>query len=417
MKNEIDLESFLHDEALDRFLRYVQVDTNSNDESNNMPSSEGQRELALILKSALEEMGITEAGIDGHGYLYARLPASPGAGGTPVSFMSHLDTSSSVSGKNVKAVIHKNYDGGVIRYEDDRELALSPSDSPELLEFVGKDIITASGKTLLGADDKAGLAEIMAGLAALKKFTGLRHPELRICFTPDEEIGRGTDRIDVSKLGKICYTFDGGMIGELETECFDARGATVVFHGLNVHPGYAKGKMINAAAAASRFFSALPERETPERTEGREGFFHLLGILGDESEATLRFIIRDFESSRNDARADLLESLKKEFLARYPGLKITLNVSAQYRNMREVLDANPSAAQKAMRAMEMAGIKIRRTAIRGGTDGARLSFMGIPTPNIFVGGLLFHSKKEWIPVVAFEKAAMVMINLCSLWAE
>ncbi|MCX7943372.1 MAG: peptidase T [Deltaproteobacteria bacterium] len=407
---------FIRRDALERFLRYVKIHTTSSEESGTNPSSKNQFELANLLREELLSIGV-EAIVDEFCYLYATLPASDGVKSHPISFMAHLDTSPAVSGENVKPVIHKNYDGGEIRFVDDPNLVLSPKDSPELLEFVGQDIITASGTTLLGADDKAGIAIIMTMVAAFKKFPQLIHPEIRVCFTPDEEIGAGTAKIDISKLGKVCYTFDGGMIGEIENECFDAMGVKVRFIGLNVHPGYAKGKMINAAGIAARFYAMIPEYETPERTENREGFFHLLKMNGDESEATLQFIIRDFEHSRNEKRVELLRSLKDFFEKKYCGLKIDIEVKEQYRNFKEVLDKTPEVTEFAIRAIEMAGIKPIRKAIRGGTDGARLSFMGIPTPNVFAGGLLFHSKKEWIPVVAFEKAVEVGINICKLWAE
>lgn len=416
MKLTSEMLRFIREDALDRFLRYVKINTTSNEESNTNPSSKNQFELANLLRDELLAMGIN-ATVDEYCYLYATLPASDGVSNTPLSFIAHLDTSPAVSGENVKPIIHRNYNGGEIRFPDDPNLILSPQDSPELLEFVGQDIITASGTTLLGADDKAGIAEIMTMLAAFKKFSQLKHPELRICFTPDEEIGAGTAKIDINKLGKVGYTFDGGMIGEIENECFDAMGAKIKFTGLNVHPGYAKNKMINAGAIAARFFSMLPEYETPERTEQREGFFHLLKIGGDESESTLQFIIRDFDHSKNEKRIELLNSLKDFFEKKYPGLKIDIEIKEQYRNFKEVLDKTPEVTDFAIKAIEMAGIRPIRKAIRGGTDGARLSFMGIPTPNVFAGGLLFHSKKEWIPVLAFEKAVEVGINICNLWAE
>ncbi len=416
MKLTAEMLEFIKKDALERFLRYVKINTTSNEESGTNPSSKNQFELTNLLKDELRSLGV-DVVVDEFCYLYATLPASDGVKAPPISFIAHIDTSPAVSGENVKPVIHRNYNGGEIRFPDDPGLVLSPKDSPELLEFIGQDIITASGTTLLGADDKAGIAAIMTMAAVFKKFSQLKHPEIRICFTPDEEIGAGTAKIDISKLGKIGYTFDGGMIGEIENECFDAMGAKIKFTGLNVHPGYAKNKMINAAGIAARFYAMLPEYETPERTEVREGFFHLLKISGDESEAVLQFIIRDFEHARNEKRAELLNSLKDFFEKKYPGLKIDVEIKEQYRNFKEVLDKTPEVTDFAIKAIEMAGIKPIRRAIRGGTDGARLSFMGIPTPNVFAGGLLFHSKKEWIPVVAFEKAVEVGINICSLWAE
>ncbi len=416
MKLTNEIMEFVRKDSLERFLRYVKINTTSNEESGTNPSSKNQFALANLLKEELISIGV-DAIVDEFCYLYATLPASKGAESKPaISLIAHLDTSPAVSGENVKPIIHKSYNGGEIRFPDEPGLILSPKDSPELLEFTGQDIITASGNTLLGADDKAGIAEIITLIATFKRFNELKHPEIKICFTPDEEIGSGTAKIDISKLGKVAYTFDGGMIGEIENECFDAMGAKIKFTGLNVHPGYAKNKMINASGIAARFYAMIPEYETPERTEGREGFFHLLKISGDESEALLQFIIRDFEHNRNEKRRELLNSLKDFFEKRYPGLKIEIEIKEQYRNFKEVLDKTPQVTDFAIKAIEDAGIKPIRRAIRGGTDGARLSFMGIPTPNIFAGGLLFHSKKEWIPVLALEKAVEVGINLCELWA-
>jgi tripeptide aminopeptidase len=410
-----EMKKFLREDALRRFLAYVKIDTTSSEESGKNPSTQSQFALAEVLKKELLELGLADVELDEFCYVYGTLPATSGSTGPAVGFMAHLDTSPAVPGDNVNPVIHKNYDGGAIKFADDPDLTLSPADSPELLAFKGEDIITSSGRTLLGADDKAGIAEIMAGLAALNKYPELKHPELRICFTPDEEIGGGTAKIRTEKLGKACYTFDGGVVGELETECFDARGAKIRFTGLNVHPGYAKDRMVNAGAIAARFLASLPEWQTPERTEGREGFFHLTRISGDESEAALQFIIRDFEAEKNNGRIALLESMRDMFLKRYPGLKIDLEIKEQYRNMREVLERHGEVDGMAQKAMEEMGVGVLRKAIRGGTDGARLSFMGVPTPNLFAGGLLFHSRKEWIPVTALEKAAELFVTLCGLW--
>jgi len=411
-----DIIEFVRKDALERFMRYARIYTTSNEESSTNPSSDNQFALANLLRDELKSMGVA-AEVDEFCYLYAVLPASEGVKSPAISLIAHLDTSPAVSGENVKPIIHKSYNGGEIRFPDDPDLVLTPADSPELLQFVGKDIITASGTTLLGADDKAGIAEIMTLIATFVKHPELKHPEIKVCFTPDEEIGAGTAKIDTNKLGKIGYTFDGGMIGEIENECFDAMGVKIKFTGLNVHPGYAKNKMLNAAGIAARFYAMLPEYETPEHTENREGFYHLLKISGDESEATLQFIIRDFVHKNNEHRVETLNALKVFFEKKYVGLKIEIEAKEQYRNFKEVLDKQPEVTDFAIKAIELAGIKPIQKAIRGGTDGARLSFMGIPTPNIFAGGLLFHSKKEWIPIEAFEKAVEVGINLCRLWAE
>ena len=411
-----EIRVFLADRALNNFLRYVKIDTTSSEESGTHPSSKGQWDLAKLLVEELKELGINDAHVDEFCYVYATVPASDGVNAPAITFCSHMDTSPAESGKDVKPIIRKNYDGGEIKFPDAKDLVLSPKDSPELKMFIGEDIITASGKTLLGADDKAGIAEIMAAIAAFQKYPNLKHPELKICFTPDEEIGEGTYNINLKKLGKYGYTMDGGMIGEIEEECFDAFGVSFVFHGINVHPGYAKNRMVNAASIAARFISDIPESETPEHTEKMEGFYHLTGFKGDENEACFGFILRDFRKEKNLERIEYLKKLKALYEHKYPGLKIDMEVKDQYNNMIEVLKKYPEVIDKAEKAVEMAGLKVHKNAIRGGTDGARLSFMGMPTPNIFTGGMLFHSKKEWIPVSALEKGAEVVVLLASLWS-
>jgi len=317
----------------------------------------------------------------------------------------------------VEPILRENYDGGPLKFPKNPDLVLTPEEEPELLIFRGDTLITAAGDTLLGADDKAGIAEIMAALAAFVRFPTLPHPELRIVFTPDEEIGRGTDGIDLSRLGTYGYTMDGGLVGELEDECFNAHKAVLLFKGRNIHPGYAKGKMINAASVAARFIAALPEAESPEHTEKREGFFHMVELKGDENEARATLIIRDFEAAGNERRLELLRRQVAAFEVRYPGLQIAPTFTEQYRNMNEVLSKHPSLVEKAQRAMSAAGVEVIRKAIRGGTDGARLCFMGMPTPNLFAGGMRFHSKTEWIPVSALTKASETILHLCRLWAE
>jgi tripeptide aminopeptidase len=412
-----NLAEFLRREAVKRFCRYVTVNTASSEDSATSPSTPAQLDLARILASELEDLGLSPVTLDEHGYVYATLPASPGAAGGPLTLLAHLDTSPSESGENVRPALHENYDGGPITFADDPTLVLSPEDSPELLRFRGETIITASGKTLLGADDKAGIAEIMSVLAAFSHFPELSRPELIIVFTPDEEIGRGTEHIDVHKLGQVGYTVDGGMIGEIDVECFHALRAVVEFRGMNVHPGYAKNRMINAGHIAARFAASLPEFEAPEHTEGREGFFHLTGLEGDENRAILKFILRDFDDNTNRRRVELLERLRDAFEIGYPGLGIELSVTEQYRNMNEVLNRHPDIAALAEQAMTMAGVEPMRKFIRGGTDGARLCFMGLPTPNLFTGGMLPHSRKEWIAVPALQKACEALANLCALYAE
>lgn len=407
----------IRDDVLARFLRYVRVHTTSDEDSGTHPSSARQMDLARMLRAELEAMGALDVELDEHGYVYARLDPTPGARGPEIGFLAHLDTSPSVPGEGVIPLVRKGYDGGVLTYPDDPQLRLDPRDSPELLEFVGDDIVTASGTTLLGADDKAGVAEIMAAVAVLTSNPALPRPGIRICFTPDEEIGAGTAKIRVEKLGKLAYTLDGGLLGELETECFDARGVRVRFQGRNVHPGYAKEQMVNAGAIAARFFASLPEWQSPERATGREGFYHLTKITGDETRAEIAFIVRDFDADVNDARVALLESQAAYFRTRYPGLGVEVEAREQYRNMREVLDRHPEVVEAARHAMEAAGIRIHPRAIRGGTDGSRLCFLGLPTPNLFAGGLLFHSTREWVPVSALVKATEVIVRLASLWKD
>jgi len=406
----------LKENALSYFLKYAAMNSRSNPDSDSYPSSDCQLELGRVIVEDLLKLGLSDAYRDKYGYVYATVPASVGLNNEPISFIAHMDTSPSEPGDGVRPVIHKNFQGKTILYEDDPELSLNPADSPELLKFIGEDIITASGKTLLGADDKAGIAAIMSAAALMLKHPEYSHPEIRICFTPDEEVGRGVDKIDISKLGKIAYTIDGGELGELEAECFDAWSAHISFKGRNVHPGSAKNVMLNAGAIAARFTADIPEWQTPEHTEKREGFYHLTDISGDENAAELSFILRDFELAINEQKMKFLESLIAAYQQKYPGLEVTHRFSHSYQNMYHILEKHPEIIEKAASAMEAVGIKVLRNAIRGGTDGARLCYMGIPTPNIFSGGLMYHSRREWIPVIALQKAAEVIVKLAELYA-
>ena len=412
-----EIQSFLQNEALTRFLRYVKVYTTSDESTGTTPSSARQFDLAKLIEAELKELGLKNVVLDEFCYLYATLPASKGVQGTPIGFLSHLDTSPAVSGENVKPIFHEKYDGSSISFPDDPDLKLTVQDSPELKHCIGDTIITASGTTLLGADDKAGIAEIMAALAAMIKFPELKHGEIRICFTPDEEVGMGTAKINLDKLPKYCYTIDGGEPGEIEAECFDAWGATITFKGISVHPGFAKDKMINAATVCARFLATMPEYETPEHTELREGFFHITGISGSEEEATAKMIIRDFLVPNNERRMDYLRKLKEYFEFKHPGLKIDIEFKHQYENMWTVMEKHPESVELVKKAIETAGLPIRPRAIRGGTDGSRLSLMGHPTPNIFDGGMLFHSRKEWIAKSSLQKAAETVVHLAELWAQ
>ncbi len=411
----ITCENQIKESVVERFIRYAKVYTTSDENGIKNPTSNNQYDLAELLKEELIALGLINVEVDDCCYVYATLPASKNVNGTPISFISHMDTSPAVTGENVKPIIHKNYKGDDLTYPDDETLTLSPKECPYLLDYIGDDIITASGISLLGADDKAGIAEIMTALEILINSDDIQHPELRICFTPDEEVGRGADSIDVNKLGKYAYTIDGGQIGELEDECFNAHGVEIVFTGKNVHPGSAKNLLINACKIASEFVTSLPANESPEHTEKREGFYHLSSISGNESQAKASLIIRDFDAAKNKSRIDFINSLQETFLIKYPGLIIDVTVKESYRNMNEVLKEVPQVVEKASNAMKDFDIKVLRTPIRGGTDGARLSFMGLPTPNIFTGGFLFHSKKEWIPVSSMVKAVQVIVRLAESW--
>ncbi len=411
------LQDLLLEEARERFFRYVRVDTQSDPESCAHPSSRGQWTLARMLAGELESLGLQDVMISPTSFVYARLPATRGVSGPRLVLCAHMDTSPSESGRDVVPACHPGYDGGGIRFDQDPGLVLSPALSPELASCLGQTIITASGTTLLGADDKAGIAEIMAALAALHRMDDLPHPELRIVFTPDEEIGQGTDGIDPERLGDAGYTVDGGFPGSIEAECFNAHRVCVRFIGRNVHPGYAKDRMINAAALAARYGAALPEDETPEHTEGRQGFFHLMGMEGRENEASLRLLVRDFEVEENVRRISCLKDLARDFEERHPGLVVDVDVEEQYRNMREVIDAHPLVIRGARQAVRAAGLEPRMEPIRGGTDGARLSFMGMPCPNLFSGAMMPHSRFEWISETALLQAAETIVHLCRFWAE
>lgn len=412
------VEEFLQEDALRRFLKYVQIWSTSDDESESFPSTKNQIEFGKVLVEELKEIGFTDITHDKFGYIYATLPASTGLEKVQnIALIAHLDTSYSVNGKDVKPVIHENYDGGVITFAENKDLTLSPEDSPQLEEYIGLDLITSKGDTLLGADDKAGIAEILAACAAWQKFSEIKHGPITVCFFPDEELGKGTDHINLEMLPEIGYTLDGDEMGQLEYECFDAWKATFTFHGMNVHPGYAKDLMINALEISTRFLSDLPESETPENTKEKDGFFHLYKMNGTPERASGVMIIRDFEMKNNQRRMEYLKQLKSTYQVRYPGLKIELEFEHQYENMYNYLKKEEKVVDLAKKAIVNAGLEFKNKPIRGGTDGARLSAMGVPTPNIFTGGLLFHSKKEFIPKLALRKASEVIIHLAELWVK
>ncbi|MFX0031269.1 MAG: peptidase T [Candidatus Hodarchaeota archaeon] len=414
-----EIRDFLLKEALERFLKYVKVWTTSDVNSTSFPSTKNQFELGKILVEELKQLGLKNVTLDDLGFVYASLNPSEGFEKTPaIGLLAHLDTSSAVSGKDVKPVIHRNYDGGDIKFSKNKDLSLTTNDSVNLTNYIGLDIVTSEGDTLLGADDKAGIAEIMAACAAWKKYPQLKHGTIVVCFSPDEETGKQAIlRADKKKLPKICYTIDGGEMGQLEFECFDAWLAIINFKGLSVHTGDAKDKMINAIHIACRFLTELPEFESPEHTEGREGFFHITQLAGNSEEASVRILIRDFELEGNERRMNYLKTLNDLFENRYPGLKIDLHFKHQYENMLRYVEKEQKVINLAKKAIELAGLEVKINSIRGGTDGASLSANGIPTPNIFTGGELFHSRKEFIPTLALQKAIETIIHLAELWTK
>lgn len=405
---------------LGRFLRYVQIDTQSDASSKTIPSTEKQKDLGRVLVEELQEMGIDDAHLDEFGYIYATIPANTDKPNVPVlCFCSHMDTSPDCSGKDVRPIIHRNYDGSDIVLPDDSTVVLRPKDHPNLQEQIGNDIITASGLTLLGADNKAGLAEIMDAAHYLMTHPEVKHGKIRILFTPDEEIGRGVDKVDMEKLGAdYGYTIDGEKRGSLEDETFSADAVTIDIRGVSIHPGFAKGKMESALKIAAGIVAALPKDSlSPETTEGKEGFIHPISLSGGAELARIEFIIRDFTDEMLERHESTLRNIMNEVLKGYPNSRANFKVTEQYRNMKKVLDEHPQVVENAMEAMRRAGIKPLRSSIRGGTDGSRLSFMGLPCPNIFAGEHAFHSREEWVSVQDMEKAVETIIQLAMVWEE
>lgn len=411
-----EIQEFLLNDVKERFLHYVTYDTQSDENTGTHPSTEKQFDLAKELAKELKELGLNNVTLDEFCYVYADLPATKGyEKSQAIGLVAHLDTSPAECGKGVKPIIHENYDGSPIKYPKNSEIVLSVKDSPELEKFIGMDIVTSSGDTLLGADDKAGIAAIMTACATWQKYLKLDHGPITICFTPDEEIGHGTTNIKMDRLPKFCYTFDGGEMGELEIECFDAWKASLNFKGISVHPGYSKNLMVNAIEIASRYISQIPEGETPQHTEKREGFYHIYNLKGDCVNAKAIFILRDFDKKKNEKRMNYMKSLAKVFEQRYPGLKIEIKFEHSYENMIVYLQKFPEVIEKARKAIQQTGLQVNETLIRGGTDGARLSARGIPTPNLFAGGILFHSLKEYIPIQGLQKAAETILYLGINW--
>ncbi len=401
----------------DRFLKYVTFDTKSSEETGTTPSTPGQRVFAEALVKELEALGLEDISIDEHSYVMATLPANTDCEETPViGFIAHLDTSPDMSGKDVNPRI-VSYQGGDIILNKEDNVVLSPAMFPELNDYVGQELIVTDGKTLLGADDKAGVAAIMGAMQYLKEHPEIKHGKIRIGFTPDEEIGQGADHFDVAKFAcQWGYTIDGGQIGELEFENFNAAGAKIIFKGLNVHPGYAKDKMVNASLLALDFASWLPSAQRPENTTGYEGFFHLTNMTGSVEEATLSYIVRDHDRNLFEQKKQLLQLLVDRMNGMHPE-STRLEIRDQYYNMREVVEPQKHIIDIAFEAMTAVGVKPLVKPIRGGTDGARLSFMGLPCPNIFAGGLNFHGRYEFLPVKSLEKSMETIIKITELTAQ
>ena len=398
---------------VERFLKYVSFDTQSAEDSETTPSTEKQWILARYLKEELEGIGLTEVEIDEHAYVYATLPANTDKPLPTVGFIAHMDTSPDCSGKDVKPRIVKDYDGGDIVLDEAAGIVTSPKKFPELLDHVGEDIIVTDGHTLLGADDKAGIAEIVQAMAYLIAHPEIKHGRIRVGFNPDEEIGLGAHRFNVEKFGcDFAYTMDGGELGELEFENFNAASAKVEVTGVSVHPGYAKNKMVNAARVATEYASLMPAAETPERTAEYEGFYHLLGMSGNVEKATLTYIIRDHSRARFEERKEYAAAVGELLNKKYGAGTVKVTLSDQYYNMREKVEPVMHIIDTALDAMKDCGIQPRVRAIRGGTDGAQLSFKGLPCPNIFAGGLNFHGPHEFLPIPSLEKASMVVVKIC-----
>ncbi len=404
--------------VVDRFLDYVKFDTQSDELTNLTPSTPGQMIFAQHLEKELKAMGLQDISLDDNGYLMATLPANTDASGVPtVGFIAHLDTSPDMSGRHVTPRIVQNYDGNPIVLNAEKNIILSPEEFPELLHYVGQDLIVTDGNTLLGADDKAGIAEIITAVDYLMKHPEIKHGPIRIAFNPDEEIGKGAHKFDVERFGADwAYTMDGGEIGELEYENFNAAVARVTFTGRNVHPGYAKHKMINSIRIANQFAIMLPRWETPEHTEGYEGFYHLVGIEGTVEKTTLTYIIRDHDRDRFERRKKELEHLTRKVNNEFPGVA-SLEISDQYYNMREKIEPVKHIIDIAIEAMKQADVEPKVVPIRGGTDGAQLSFKGLPCPNIFAGGLNFHGRYEFVPIPSMEKASQVIVEIARIVAN
>jgi len=403
----------------ERFIRYVQIDTQSDPQSKSHPSTEKQKDLGRLLVGELREAGLGDAEIDDFGYVYATLPANSDKPVPVICLCAHMDTAPDCTGQGVKPIVHLNYDGGDLVLPDDPTQVISPREHPYLATRKGDDIITASGTTLLGADDKAGVAVIMDTIYFLTQHPEIRHGKIRVLFTPDEEIGRGVDKLDMGRLGAdFGYTLDAGERGTLEDETFSADAMTITFHGVSAHPGYAKDKLVNALKVAAYFVDSLPKDEwSPETTEGRYGFVHPVRFSGIAEKAVVEFIVRDFVTARLGAYEEHLRSKVEDTLAAWPGAKTEIVVKEQYRNMKEILDQHPTVSEYAMEAIRRAGLTGHRSSARGGTDGSRLSFMGLPCPNLFTGEMAFHGKHEYVSIQDMQKGVETVVHLVGLWEE
>jgi tripeptide aminopeptidase len=403
----------------ERFLRYVQIDTQSDPQSQNHPSTEKQKDLGRLLVQELLQTGLSDAALDEFGYVYASLPARSDKPVPVICLCAHMDTAPDCTGQGVKPIIHRNYDGGDLVLPDDPAQVISPRDHPYLASRKGDDIITASGTTLLGADDKAGVAVIMDMVDFFRQHPEIPHGTIRILFTPDEEIGRGVNKLDMAKLGAdFGYTLDAGERGALEDETFSADAFTVTFHGVSAHPGYAKDKMVNALKVATHFIGSLPKDEwSPETTDGRYGFVHPVRMSGIAEKAVVEFIVRDFVTARLAAYEGALRNRLEDTLAAWPGATAEVVVTEQYRNMKEILDQHPQVSDYAAEAIRRAGLTVHQSSARGGTDGSRLSFMGLPCPNIFTGEMAFHGKHEYVSIQDMQKSVETLVHLAMVWEE
>lgn len=408
----------LHNTLQNRFLKYVTIDTQSDPDSLTVPSTQKQKSLGRLLVAELFEIGLKDAHLDEYGYVYATIPANTTKEVPVICFCSHMDTSPDCNGTDVKPIIHKNYQGQDLVLPDDPAVVIRLKEHHDLQHQIGNDVITASGTTLLGADNKAGLAAIVEACQQLIDHPEIKHGTIKILFTPDEEIGRGVDKADMKKLAAdFGYTVDGESAGTIENETFSADGAKLTIKGVSAHPGFAKGKMESALKIAGKVLANLPPHLSPENTSARQGFIHPVAVNGYAEEAVIDFIIRDFEDNRLKAHAAIIRQVTETVLQDFPNASFTIQIHQQYRNMKQVLDQYPQVTEYGIEAIRRAGMEPRLRSIRGGTDGSRLSFMGLPCPNIFAGEHAFHSKQEWVSIQDMQKAVDTILNLCSIWEE